>query len=155
MEIFEARFLGGNLRSWLKNHRYWELCLVYAITSWVNMELSRKKRHNSQNWWFFNSKLRFPPKPLLQIFPCKNPSKIMITTSHMQNIIQINPCLLMKLSRKQDVIIIIFDGFLHGNIWTKSFGGEIYIYIRGLHSVQSGVLPIYYSDHAAIYSILQ
>jgi hypothetical protein len=33
--------------------------------------------------------------------------------------------------------------------------GEIYIYIRGLHSVQSGVLPVYYSDHAAIYSILQ
>jgi hypothetical protein len=33
--------------------------------------------------------------------------------------------------------------------------GEIYIYIGGLHSVQSGVLPVYYSDHAAIYSILQ
>jgi hypothetical protein len=33
--------------------------------------------------------------------------------------------------------------------------GEIYIYIRGLHSVQSGVLPVYYSDHTAIYSILQ
>jgi hypothetical protein len=35
-------------------------------------------------------------------------------------------------------------------------GGIIdHIYIRGLHSVQSGVLPVYYSDHAAIYSILQ
>jgi hypothetical protein len=29
------------------------------------------------------------------------------------------------------------------------------IYIRGLHSVLSGVLPVYYSDHAAMYSILQ
>jgi hypothetical protein len=57
---------------------------------------------------------------LLQIFPCKNQSKIMIITSHMQKIIQIYSCLL-KLSR----------------------------------SVQSGVLPVYYSDHAAIYSILQ
>jgi hypothetical protein len=25
--------------------------------------------------------------------------------------------------------------------------GEIYMYIRGLNSVQSGVLPVYYSDH--------
>ena len=40
----------------------------------------------------------FPPKPLLQILPCKNPSKIMTITSLMQNIIQIDPCLL-KLSR--------------------------------------------------------
>jgi hypothetical protein len=37
----------------------------------------------------------------------------------------------------------------------QGFWGEIYIYIRGLHSVQSGVLLVYYSDHAAIYSILQ
>jgi hypothetical protein len=37
----------------------------------------------------------------------------------------------------------------------QGFWGEIYIYIRGLLSVQSGVLPVYYSDHAAIYSILQ
>jgi hypothetical protein len=42
----------------------------------------------------------FPPKPLLQIFPCKNASKIIIITSHMQTIIQVYPCLL-KLSRKQ------------------------------------------------------
>jgi hypothetical protein len=49
-----------------------------------------------------------PPKPLLQIFPCKNPSKIMIITSHMQKIIQIYPCLL-KLSRKQDTILKICD----------------------------------------------
>jgi hypothetical protein len=33
--------------------------------------------------------------------------------------------------------------------------GKIYIYIRGLHSVQSGILLVYYSNHAAIYSILQ
>jgi hypothetical protein len=32
MEIFEARVLGENLSFWLKNHQYWELCLVYAIT---------------------------------------------------------------------------------------------------------------------------
>jgi hypothetical protein len=39
---------------------------------------------------------------------------------------------------------------------TDRDGGIIdHIYIRGLHSVQSGVLPVYYSDHAAIYSILQ
>ena len=38
----------------------------------------------------------FPLKPLLQvqILPCKNPSKIMIITNHMQKIIQIHPCLL-------------------------------------------------------------
>jgi hypothetical protein len=40
----------------------------------------------------------FLPKSLFQIFPCKNLSKIMIITSHMQKIIQIYPCLL-KLSR--------------------------------------------------------
>ena len=50
----------------------------------------------------------FPPKPLLQILPCKNPSKIMIITSHMQNIIQIHLCLL-KLSHKQDTILKIGD----------------------------------------------
>jgi hypothetical protein len=33
--------------------------------------------------------------------PCKNPSKIMIITNHMQTIIQIYPCLL-KLSRIQE-----------------------------------------------------
>jgi len=39
----------------------------------------------------------------------------------------------------------------------QGFWGKIYIYIRArsLHSIQSGVLPVYYSDHAAIYSILQ
>ena len=55
---------------------------------------------------FFNQKLRFsefPTKILLQIFPCMNPSKIMIITSHMQNIIQIHPCFL-KLSRKQESV---------------------------------------------------
>jgi hypothetical protein len=44
----------------------------------------------------------------LQIFPCKNPSKIVIIASHMQQIIQIYPCLL-KLSRKQDTILKIGD----------------------------------------------
>jgi hypothetical protein len=39
----------------------------------------------------------FPPKSLLQIFPCKNPPKKMIITSHMQNIIQIYPCLILKI----------------------------------------------------------
>ena len=31
----------------------------------------------------------FPPKPLLQILPCKNPFKIMIITSHMQKVIAV------------------------------------------------------------------
>ena len=30
MEIFEARVLGEDHSFWLKNHQYWELCLVYA-----------------------------------------------------------------------------------------------------------------------------
>jgi hypothetical protein len=42
----------------------------------------------------------------------------------------------------------------HMEIFEASFWGKIYIYIRGLHSAQSGVLPVYYSDHAAIYYIL-
>ena len=46
----------------------------------------------------------FPQNPCFINFPCKNPSKIMIITSHMQKIIQIYPCLL-KLLRKQDVIL--------------------------------------------------
>jgi hypothetical protein len=33
MEIFEARVLRENLSFWLKNHQFWELCLVYTITS--------------------------------------------------------------------------------------------------------------------------
>jgi hypothetical protein len=41
----------------------------------------------------------------------------------------------------------------HVNQYLKQgFWGKVYIYIRGLHSVQSGVLPVYYSGHAAIYS---
>ena len=31
MEILEGRVLGENLSFWLKNHQFWELCLVYAI----------------------------------------------------------------------------------------------------------------------------
>jgi hypothetical protein len=46
------------------------------------------------------------------------------------------------------------DGFLHGNIWSKGFGGKS-IFTSEVYSVQSGVLPVYYSAHAAIYSILQ
>jgi hypothetical protein len=37
----------------------------------------------------------------------------------------------------------------------QGFWGEICIYIRGLHSVHSGVPPVYYTDHATINSILQ
>jgi len=39
--------------------------------------------------------------------------------------------------------------------YMKIFEARVLGEIRGLHSVQSGVLPVYYSDHAAIYSILQ
>jgi hypothetical protein len=56
-----------------------------------------------ENLSFWLKNHQFPPKPLLQIFPCKNPSRIMIITSHMQKIIQIHPCLL-KLSRKQESV---------------------------------------------------
>jgi endonuclease/exonuclease/phosphatase (EEP) superfamily protein YafD len=39
---------------------------------------------------------------------------------------------------------------------THREGGIIdHIYISGLHRGQSAALPVYYSDHAAIYSILQ
>jgi hypothetical protein len=48
----------------------------------------------------------FPPKPFLQILPCKNPSKIMIITSHMQKIIQIHPCLLSYRINKKIYCII-------------------------------------------------
>jgi endonuclease/exonuclease/phosphatase (EEP) superfamily protein YafD len=78
----------------------------------------------------------------------------MTITSHMQKIIQIYPCLL-KLSRK----ILVFGWKItdfENYVLLHRDGGIIdHIYIRGLHSVQSGVLPVYYSDHAAIYSILQ
>jgi hypothetical protein len=36
----------------------------------------------------------------------------------------------------------------------QGFGGES-IFTSEVYSVQSGVLPVYYSDHAAIYYILQ
>jgi hypothetical protein len=72
------------------------------------LKLSRKEDTILKICDFSTKKLDFPPKPLLQIFPCMNPSKIMIITSHMQNIIQIHPCLLM-LSRKQDTIPKICD----------------------------------------------
>ena len=47
------------------------------------------------------------------------------------------------------------EWILTGKYLKQGFWGKIYIYIRDLHSVQSGILPVYYSDHAAIYSILQ
>ena len=74
------------------------------------LKLSRKQDTILKIGDFSTKKLRFPPKTLLQIFPCKNPSKIMIITSHMQKqkIIQIYPCLL-KLSRKQETILKIGD----------------------------------------------
>jgi hypothetical protein len=72
------------------------------------LKLSRKQETILNIGDFFNQKVRFPPKPLLQIFPCKNPSKIMIITSHMQNIIQIYQCLL-NLSRKQETILKFVD----------------------------------------------
>ena len=63
----------------------------------------------------FSTKNYFLPKPLLQIFPCNNPSKIMIITSHMQNIIQIYPCLL-KLKIKM-CKLFIFHKFVGINTW--------------------------------------
>jgi len=42
---------------------------------------------------FSTKKLRFYPKPLQQIFTYKNPSRIIIITSHIQKIIQIYQCL--------------------------------------------------------------
>ena len=62
----------------------------------------------------FQPKTKISPKTLFQIFPCKNPSKIMINTSRMQNIIQMYPCLL-KLSRKQDTILKI--GIIYVRNW--------------------------------------
>jgi hypothetical protein len=35
----------------------------------------------------------------------------------------------------------------------RVLGGNLYLHQK-LHSIQSGVLPVYYSDHAAIYSNL-
>jgi len=36
----------------------------------------------------------------------------------------------------------------------RVLGGNLYLHQR-FYTVQSGVLPVYYSDHAAIYFILQ
>ena len=72
------------------------------------LKLSRKQDTILKIGDFSTKNLDFPPKPLLQIFPCKNPSTIVIFTSHMRTIIQIYPCLL-KLSRKQDTILKIGD----------------------------------------------
>jgi calcineurin-like phosphoesterase family protein len=80
----------------------------------------------------------------------------MIITSHMQKNYS-NLSMFTEVIAKQDTILKIGDfgwvltwKYLKQGVW-----GNIYIYIRGLHSVQSGVLSVYYSDHAAIYSILQ
>jgi hypothetical protein len=67
------------------------------------LKLSRKQDKILKIGDFSTKNYDFPPKPLLQIFPCKNTSKIMIITSHMQKIIQIHPCLL-KLSRQQESV---------------------------------------------------
>ena len=62
----------------------------------------------------FQPKTDFPPKPLLQILPCKNPSKIMIITSHMQKIIQIHPCLLSYRINKK--------------VWRRTDGRWLFLY---------------------------
>ena len=49
------------------------------------LKLSRKQDTILNIGDFSNNNEDVSPKPLLQIFPCKNPSKIMIITSHMQN----------------------------------------------------------------------
>ena len=67
------------------------------------LKLSRKQDTILKISDFSTKKFDFPPKPLLQIFPCKNPSKIMIITSHTQKFFQIHPCLL-KLSCKQESV---------------------------------------------------
>jgi hypothetical protein len=67
------------------------------------LKLSRKQDTILKIGDFSTKNKDFPPKPLPQIFPCKNPSKIMIITRHMHNIIQIYPCLL-KLSRKKESV---------------------------------------------------
>ena len=69
-------------------------------------------------------------------------------------ILKIVSCLHDNFSKHGSIWIIILDGFLHGNIWSKGFAGKS-IFTSEVYSVQSGVLPVYYSDHAAIYSILQ
>jgi hypothetical protein len=68
------------------------------------LKLSRKQDTILKIGDFSTKNSDFPPKPLLQIFPCKNPSMIVIITSHMQKIIQIYPCLL-KLSHKQESVM--------------------------------------------------
>ena len=68
------------------------------------LKLSRKQDTILKIGDFSTKNKDFPPKSLLQILPCKNPSKIMIITSHMQKIIQIHPCLL-KLSRKEESVM--------------------------------------------------
>jgi hypothetical protein len=56
------------------------------------LKLSRKQDTILKIGDFSTKNYDFPPKALLQIFPCKVPSKIMIITSHIQKIIQIYPC---------------------------------------------------------------
>ena len=51
MEIFVARVLGENLSFWLKNHQYWELFLVYAITL-VNMDRFEYVLHVACNYHY-------------------------------------------------------------------------------------------------------
>jgi hypothetical protein len=80
------------------------------------LKLSRKQDTILKIGDFSTTNYDFLPKPLLQIFPCNNPSKIMIITSHMQNIIQIYPCLL-KLKIKM-CKLFIFHNFVGINTLT-------------------------------------
>jgi hypothetical protein len=67
---------------------------------------------------------------------------------------------LLKLSHKQDTILKIVDfstknyDFPPKPLLQIGFGRKS-IFTSEVYSVQSGVLPVYYSGHAAIYSILQ
>jgi hypothetical protein len=132
MEIFEVRVLGENLYL----HQKFTQCSKWSTS------------------------------PLLQIFPCKNPSKIMIITSHMQKNIQIYPCLL-KLSHKtrhncqnwwffnqklrldlNNVLHVACNYHYFGWVFTwkylkQGFWGEIFIYIRGVNKTQFSKLVIF------------
>jgi hypothetical protein len=91
-EIFEARVLGENLylHQRFTTSQMQKIIQIYPCL----LKLSHKQDTILTIGDFSTKNYDFPPKPLLQIVPCKNPSKIMIITSHMQKIIQIHPCLL-------------------------------------------------------------
>jgi hypothetical protein len=113
MEIFEARVLGENLYL----HQRFTPCLL---------KLSHKQDTILKIGDFSTNNYDFPPKPLLQILPCKNPSKIMIITSHMQKIIQIHPCLLSYRIKKKVWRRQTDGGYFY---IPHRYRGEIKIYI--------------------------